>query len=67
MPIFEYRCKQCGCYFETLIWSQADQEALRCPRCQAAGVERLLSCFSVTGGTGGRGAGACPPKSRGFT
>ncbi len=67
MPIFEYRCKKCDCHFESLIWSAADLESLRCPRCQAAEVERMLSCFSLAGGAGGGAGNPCAPKSSGFS
>jgi putative FmdB family regulatory protein len=47
MPIFEYRCMQCGDAFETLQ-ARGGEAAPSCPRCGAAGAERLLSVFAVT-------------------
>ncbi len=45
MPIFEYRCKECGHSFETLLSaSQADR--VQCPQCQGP-VLRLVSLFSA--------------------
>jgi putative FmdB family regulatory protein len=67
MPIFEYRCKHCSCHFETLIWAASDLETVRCPRCQAAEVERMLSCFSLAGSGGSAGSSPCPTKSTGFS
>jgi len=40
MPIYEFRCEQCGCCFEELIAAEA---APACPRCGSARVCRLLS------------------------
>jgi len=46
MPIYEYRCQNCETQFEQLI---RDGEALllRCPRCGAQEVNRLLSVFAT--------------------
>jgi putative FmdB family regulatory protein len=46
MPIYEYRCVNCGGRFEILLPSAARAKA-RCTRCGAARVERLLSHFAV--------------------
>jgi putative FmdB family regulatory protein len=54
MPLYEYRCEQCGAVFEELRRiSEADRET-ECPRCHAAVTARLFSTFS----SGGCGAGA---------
>lgn len=46
MPLYEYRCADCGETFERLRrWDDSDRE-LRCPRCQSEQIERLLSAFS---------------------
>ena len=47
MPIFEYRCKQCGANFESLQ-SRSDEPGPSCPGCGAERAERLLSVFAVT-------------------
>ncbi|HEV2378243.1 MAG TPA: zinc ribbon domain-containing protein [Terriglobia bacterium] len=61
MPIFEYRCRDCGSKFEKLLLSQA--EPVRCQRCQSSELERLLSVFAVSGSSGEAAAsesGPCP-------
>lgn len=40
MPIFEYRCDQCGQAFEELVFSSTK---VACPKCQGARVTRQLS------------------------
>ncbi len=65
MPIFDYRCQRCDCHFETFIWSPDEVDSVRCPRCETTEVERLMSCFSLAGGS--RGGSSCAPKSSGFS
>ena len=44
MPVYEYKCKECGHTFERLQFR--GEEESRCPRCKG-GVIRLLSPFSI--------------------
>ena len=52
MPIYEYRCAECGEKFELLVRSMAQQSAPTCPRCGSQKVRKAISLFGV-GGTGG--------------
>ena len=45
MPIFEYRCDDCGTTFEKLVRRQGD--ALVCPSCGQEHLSRQLSTFSA--------------------
>ena len=55
MPLYEYRCEQCGRAFELLRrMSDADRD-LVCPECRSQQVRRLFSTFATTG---------CGPGSR---
>jgi putative FmdB family regulatory protein len=58
MPMYEYRCQECGEKYEQLRrMSEADSN-LVCPRCASQKVERLLSTFAAGGcGPGGGGGG----------
>jgi putative FmdB family regulatory protein len=63
MPIYEYRCEDCGRAFELLRrYSEADTD-LKCPACESEDVRRRVSCFAASsgsgasGGTGGCGSG----------
>jgi putative FmdB family regulatory protein len=40
MPLYDYTCQDCEHTFEALVY---DGEAVECPECQGARVERLLS------------------------
>ncbi|MGC9971241.1 MAG: zinc ribbon domain-containing protein [Bryobacteraceae bacterium] len=52
MPLYEYRCPSCGATYEQLRRMQDADAGVACPKCQSAGVERLLSTFaSHTGST----------------
>jgi len=45
MPIYEYKCKACGHCFEKLVFA-GDEQAVECPDCGAARVEKQMSCTS---------------------
>jgi putative FmdB family regulatory protein len=45
MPIFDYRCRQCGHEFEAIV--RAAQPAT-CPSCRGTDLEQLISLFSVS-------------------
>ena len=42
MPIYEYRCRDCGHQFERLVRTFEPVEG-RCPACESSNVEQLLS------------------------
>jgi len=46
MPIFEYRCENCGEKFEKLIYGA---EELTCPKCGSKNIKKLISPFSTSG------------------
>jgi putative FmdB family regulatory protein len=45
MPIFEYRCEQCGNKFEAILFGEQKAE---CPSCHTGQLEAQLSTFSVS-------------------
>jgi putative FmdB family regulatory protein len=46
MPIYDYRCRQCGEVSEVFLRGR-DAERARCPNCGSETLERLPSAFSV--------------------
>ena len=63
MPIYEFRCTECGHVFEELVMRASDQQDLTCPRCSAPRVERVLSACCVAPGSGDGGAAStCVPR-----
>jgi putative FmdB family regulatory protein len=47
MPIYEYRCVECGKVTSALILKPQEEEALQCGRCGASRLERILSRFAI--------------------
>lgn len=47
VPIYEYRCQECGRVFEALILRASDTLELVCESCGARDVERVLSAISA--------------------
>lgn len=43
MPIYEYECLECGLPFQSLLLKREDEARLRCPKCGADTLKRLLS------------------------
>jgi putative FmdB family regulatory protein len=44
MPLFEYRCRDCGQQFEKLTRTG---DTPNCPDCRGTNLEKLLSVFAV--------------------
>ena len=55
MPIYEYRCDECGAQFEELT-SSSNKAKVTCQKCSSKRVTRLLSTFAV----GAQSAPAAP-------
>ncbi len=47
MPIYEYRCGNCGCHFSQLVLKPSGEVSLSCPQCGSRSVSRLFSTFAV--------------------
>ncbi len=63
MPMYEFKCKQCGQQYEELV--RSSDEKISCPKCGSAETYKLISTFApkmagaapscATGGCGGGG------------
>ncbi|HHN72801.1 MAG TPA: zinc ribbon domain-containing protein [Thermopetrobacter sp.] len=49
MPIYEYRCKDCGAVYEKLRRAKDADRDLQCPKCASRNVERTVSAFATSG------------------
>lgn len=58
MPIYEYRCPECGAVFARLRSVSKAGEIVPCPECDNRKTERLLSTFAS--GSSSSSASACP-------
>lgn len=56
MPLYEYRCRECGKTFEELV--TVAEQPVTCPACGSSDVERLLSMFAACGGSSHGDSGA---------
>ncbi|MBS1271788.1 MAG: hypothetical protein MAGBODY4_00920 [Candidatus Marinimicrobia bacterium] len=56
MPMYEYRCRNCGATFDELVISA--QEEVQCPECDEYTTEKLMSAFASGGSSGSSYAGA---------
>lgn len=60
MPMFEFRCKDCGHEFEELVAS-ASSYRIACPNCGSQTVEKKVSAFA-SGSTSTKSGGSCAPS-----
>ena len=56
MPIYEYRCKQCGNKFDKLVKLSTKTSEVKCPKCGAHKAEKSVSLFGTSGATSSGGA-----------
>ena len=61
MPIFEYKCDDCGREFEELVFDQ--DETPECPKCGSKKTAKLMSCCRFKSGGADAGAGESSGES----
>ncbi|MDY6862594.1 MAG: zinc ribbon domain-containing protein [Thermodesulfobacteriota bacterium] len=57
MPIYEYRCNQCGEISEIMIGIGSRSDVLQCKNCSSVDIERILSTSAFTLKNGGHQTG----------
>jgi putative FmdB family regulatory protein len=55
MPIFEFRCAECGEIFEKLFMHSDEKVDLCCPLCKSESIERVVSRSNYAMGISGEG------------
>lgn len=56
MPLYEYRCKDCGEVFEKMMrWSEADRSP-SCPKCQSQDTQKKMSQIASFGSSAASGS-----------
>ncbi len=63
MPIFEFRCMQCGKLFEKLFVNRDEKIELTCPQCHGDSLERVISKASYKMAAGKDGGPKITTKS----
>ncbi|MFZ5648742.1 MAG: FmdB family zinc ribbon protein [Bacillota bacterium] len=61
MPIFEFRCIECGNLFEKLFKTHDEEVDIQCPKCKSESFERVISRTSHVMGPG-KGGDRPKPK-----
>jgi len=56
MPIFEYRCQDCGNKFEVI---QLGEQKPECPQCHTQNLQKQLSTFAVSTKSNSSSGGSC--------
>jgi len=63
MPIYEYRCEDCGTVFEKLARTSGTPLEVECPNCGSRNCQKAFSLFGMLGSSLARGAGSsCAPS-----
>jgi putative FmdB family regulatory protein len=65
MPVYEYRCAECGEQFELFLRSATQKAVPICPKCGSVEVEKALSLFGLGGASGSSktSAASCGPTA----
>ena len=58
MPVYSYKCKDCGKEFDILVGVGEGNEELKCEKCGSKDIERLLSIFG-TGSSSSDNSSVC--------
>ncbi len=49
MPIYEFKCEDCGKEFEKFVVSFSQIDSVKCPECGSSNVKKKVSACSVGG------------------
>ena len=60
MPIYEFRCAQCGNIQELIQTSSSEEVEMKCDECQCETFERVLSTVSYAMGSSSGGGNSSP-------
>ena len=66
MPIYEYKCQDCGNRFEKLVRRATEADSLECPSCGQKHLTQELSVFAAHASGAAKAAEApmCPSGGR---
>jgi len=61
MPIYTYKCKDCGEEFDLLVRIVAESEKLVCKKCSSENLKRIYSAFGVGKNSSGNSSACADP------
>jgi len=64
MPIYDFKCQECGKISEFLLSSSSDSRTLDCPGCGSQHLERLISAPSLLRNTTNSSTTCCGRTER---
>lgn len=47
MPIYEYRCQECGTTFDKFVRSMSNTTQVECPKCYSRNCQKTISLFGM--------------------
>ena len=63
MPIYEYRCADCGAAFDKFVRSMSAKFEVKCPECGSENCKKAISLFGTSGASSARSSSAaCAPS-----
>jgi len=65
MPLYEYRCNQCGRTFEKMVRFGQDEPHPACPGCNSDQTQKKISIFANAGTDPRTSGSGCGPASGG--
>jgi putative FmdB family regulatory protein len=66
MPIYEYKCLNCGKPFEKLFLKKEEETKVKCPYCGSQNIKKIISGFYANKRTP-FGSSSCGGRGFGFT
>ena len=64
MPIYEFKCMECGEFIELLVMGKDDEEELTCPKCDKQSFERVMSRTNYTTVSSGKVTAGASEQTR---
>jgi putative FmdB family regulatory protein len=63
MPIYEYKCNNCGNFFEQLVLNSREEKEIACSKCGEQKIKKVISSFSCLCQGEGSSLSGCSPKN----